>query len=343
MADQEPGRMELSEGEAADAMALAGLFRDETEPTPERKMPPKDPATGKFVKQKSEDSESEETSEKTEVEEETEPDEAEAPAGETTEEKEVRLLKLKLDGMEQEVPEEEVVKGYLRQSDYTRKTQELAEARKKFEAEELPAVRQEREYYAQNLERLAEALEALAPSREPDWAEYSKRMTPEEFTTHYQQWKANRDRVEKVNAEHARVQALHEQETLRERATRLKAEQELLEAAIPELKDPEKGKVLREDLSMYAKSVYRFTDDDLSNIEDHRALVILEKARRWDESQKRRPKVEEKVERAIAGLKPSGATSRPKAKEAAQAKARAAQTGREDDVVEAMRAAKLFG
>ena len=308
-----------------DAATLLDTLTAEPEP---KKGPAKDPATGKFVKKEKPEEPAEE-----EVEAEAEP---EAEAEEVEEEKEtpaeaeVRKLKVKLDGMEQEMPEEEVVKGYLRQSDYTRKTQELSEARKRFEAEEVAAVREEREYYKQNVERLLSVLNELDPDREPDWVEESKRLAPEEFSQRYTAYKSRQQAKEKLNAEHARMRELHEQETSRERATRLAKELEALEAAIPEMKDPEKGKVLREDLTAYAKSL-GFSDDDIGNIEDHRALVILDKARRYDESLKRRPTVEAKVEKAIAGLKPAGAPAKPKAKEVESLRTKLKSGGSVDD------------
>lgn len=310
-----------AELDSHDAAALLDKITAEPEP---KKGPAKDPATGKFVKATAPDEGDEEgADELEEVEEEAE--EPETPA-----EAEVRKLKVKLDGMEQEVPEEEVVRGYQRQADYTKKTQELAETRKRFEAEELAPVREERRYYAENLQRLTEALEAIAPSQEPDWESLAHQLTPDDFSKQFTGWKANRDRVEKVQAEHARVLALHEQQESRDRATRLRQEQEKLEAAIPELKDAEKGKVLREDLMAYANSI-GFTDDELGSVEDHRALVILDKARRYDESLKRRPTVEAKVEKAIAGMKPSGSAPKPRAKEAEMLRTKLKSGGSVDD------------
>lgn len=295
-----------SEMDTNDAAMLLDKITAEPEP---KKGPAKDPATGKFVKQKPDEPKEEESEE--EAEEEEEPEE-EPTEEEKAEEK--RKLKVKLDGMEQEVEEEEVVKGYLRQSDYTRKTQELAEQRKRFEAEEVAALREEREYYKQNVERLMSVLSELDPDREPDWTSLAKDLPPEEFSQRFTAYKSRQDAKAKLQAEHARMRELEEQETSRERAARLAKEMEALEVAIPEMKDPEKGKVLREDLTAYAKSL-GFSDDDIGNIEDHRALVILNESRLWRESQKRRPTVEAKVEKAIAGLKPAGAPAKPKAKE----------------------------
>lgn len=307
-----------------DAAALLDKMVAEPEEKPKVE---RDPETGKFKSTKPKEPEVEETEEV---------EEDEAPEGETKEEKEVRLLKVKLDGMEQELPETEVTAGYLRQKDYTQKTQALAEERKRFEAEERAAVKQEREYYASRIDALEEAIAALTSEQEPDWEAMAKTETPEEFSRKFTAWKKGTAQREAVKAEQARVRALHEQETLRERATRLGQEQEKLEAAIPDLKDPEKGKVLREDLRAYAKSVHQFTDDDIDNIEDHRALVILHKARLYDESQKKRPAVEAKVEKAIAGLKPTGAQPKPKAKQAELLHKKFKASGSVDDAAAAI-------
>lgn len=320
---------EVQDLDVMDAAAqLNSLFAAE-----EKKLPPR-AEDGKFTKAKS-DEPAEPSPDVTPDGGEEPPAEAEASEdAEEVEEKDAppapRLIKVKLDGIEQELPEPEVASGYLRQADYTKKTQALAEERRRFEAEEVARVREERQAYADRLAALQEALETLAPSQEPDWTEASKTLTPEEFTQRFTAWKANRERIAKVEAEQARVRALHEEETAKERSKRLAVELERLHTAIPELKDPEKGKVLRQDLVDYATSI-GYADDEVHSVEDHRALVLLHKARLWDESQKRRPKVEEKVDRALEALKPSGTKPAPKAKVADGLKSRLIQSGSVED------------
>lgn len=305
--------------------AQAGELLDTLVTEPEKKERPRGP-DGKFVAEPKEDATEETTEEATE-------EAPEEPEEKPLTKEEKRLLKLKIDGIEQEVPEDEVKNGYLRQSDYTKKTQALAEERRKFEAEERAAVRQERQLYQENLERVQAALQALTPPEEPDWAVESARMTPEEFTQHYAQWKANRTRLERVEAEQARVRALQEEDHHRVRQARLVEEQERLEQAIPDLKDPEKGKALRSDLIAYAKSV-GFTDDDLAGVEDHRPLVLLHKARLWDESQKRRPSLEERVDRELSALKPTGTKPAPKAKAVDALRQRVLSSGSLEDAAQ---------
>jgi hypothetical protein len=319
----EPENTALDESQAA--TALDSLFADpqdgkentESEVAINAAGKPYDPKTGKLLptKKDEEKDEDEDTPAKEEKEEDAPPP---------------RMVKVKVDGMEVDVDEEELKKGYSRTSDYTKKTQALAEERKRFEAEERAAVRAERQTYAENLTRVQAALEALAPPQEPDWMTLQDQMTPEEFTKHFTSWKANRARLERVEAEQERVRSLQEQDTQRARVARLEQEKAALEAAIPDLKDAEKGKTLRHDLSEYAKSV-GFTDDELALVEDHRPLVLLHKARLWDESQKNRPKVEEKVDRALESLRPTGTKPAPKQKEVDGLKSRLSASGSQED------------
>lgn len=309
---------------------------------PEPKAEPKvtrDPETGKFVSTKPKAEPDEEPGpyaddeptdptkakdEKPDAEDDKEADDDEPAAPPT------RILKVKIDGIEQELPEDEVVKGYSRTADYTRKTQALAEERRKFEAEERAVVRQEREVYARNLQAVAEALESLTPSREPDWEAEAQRLSPEEFSRAFTQWKANTQRIERIREEQSRVLAKQQEDEQRDRAARVRAANERLAEKIPEWKDPEKGKVLKADLIDYARSI-GFTDDDLSGIEDDKPLLILHKARLWDESQKRRSKVEERVDRLVEAIKPTTATPQPKAKKADAMRQQLKASGSEED------------
>lgn len=292
----------LSVNEAGDK--LNALFA----PEPKKKsVPDKDPTTGKFLKKDApipippadgSDDPDEELEPKDEAEETVEEEvEDEAPKP--------RTHKVKVDGMEVDVDEEELKKGYSRTSDYTRKTQELAAEKKRFEAEELSKYRSLIQEYEAKMAAVEEALTVLGPQQEPDWNTLRAQMSPEDFTAAFAEYRTHQQRFEKVRAERQRVMEQRESETARERQARLKQEMEKLQDALPDLRDAEKGKALKDDLSAYARSV-GFTDDDLASVEDHRALVMLDKARRWDEYQKQKPKLEQKVDRALAtAIKPT--------------------------------------
>jgi hypothetical protein len=241
-----------------------------------------------------------------------------------------RLLKVKVDGMEQELPEDEVVKGYSRTADYTRKTQALAESRRQFETEVLLPTQEERRYYAERVAQLEEAIEALAPAAEPDWVRLRDTMTPEEFTTTFANWRGQQQRLERVRAERQRVADRMAEDDHRALLARVAQEEEKLKAALPEMADAEKGPGLKRDLIDYAKSL-GFTDDDLAQVTDHRVLVLLNNSRLYAEAQRRKPVVESKVDRALEAMKPSGATPKPKASDMERARARLAASGSVED------------
>ena len=310
---ESPQEISLSDAGAT----LNGLLSEEAK-APAR---PRD-ATGKFLPTKAEEAEvpavaeGEEpvTPEGEEPAEPEEPEVEEAPAP--------KLLKVKVDGIEQELPEDEVVKGYSRTADYTRKTQALAEEKRKFEAEEASPLREERRYYAERVAQLEEAIQALAPTAEPDW----NALRPEDVPQAMAQWRGQVQRMEKIRAEREHVESLHQQDEQRKFQAMLAQEHEKLKVALPEMADAEKGAALRADLVSYAKSL-GFSDDDLAQVTDHRVLVLLNKARLQDQAARRKPTVEAAIDRALGTIKPSAATSKPKTSDVDRAKAQLAASG----------------
>ena len=115
-----------------------------------------------------------ETEEVSEEEEASEEVETEDTGEEETEEvAEESNYTIKVDGEEYEVNLEELKAGYQRQSDYTRKSQGLAEGRKENEAIQSERIRleQERQMYANGLQMLKEQQSAkLQEFKDVDWS-----------------------------------------------------------------------------------------------------------------------------------------------------------------------------
>ena len=87
---------------------------------------------------------------------EVDPDAESEEPEETTPKSEVH--KVKVGDEELEVTTEEALKGYMRQADYTRKTQEIAAVRKELAEKEIPVLREERAQYAQLIGALRQTL-----------------------------------------------------------------------------------------------------------------------------------------------------------------------------------------
>jgi len=258
--------------------------------------------------------EAEETSE--EVEGEQEEAEEEAPRDEK--------FVVKVDGKEIEVPKDELIRGYQREADYTRKTQKLAEERKLVESE-FQQVRGEREQYAQILGQLQQKLQEFEP-QEPDW----NRLEVEDPTEYARQWTSHQRRQQQkmaVQAEQARLQQLYQAETQKQIQAVLAQETARLKEKIPEWSSPEKAKSEGKALLEYGQAL-GFSEQELNGITDSRALLALHKAWKYDQMMSKRPEFQAKIKKAPKMASPGSAGSvGSKSGELNNAKKRLAQSG----------------
>jgi hypothetical protein len=269
----------------------------------------------------SEEVESEETQEESEEpSEEVEGEEEEAEEEAPRDEKFV----VKVDGKEIEVPKDELIRGYQREADYTRKTQKLAEERKLVESEFLQ-VRGEREQYAQILGQLQQKLQEFEP-QEPDW----NRLEVEDPTEYARQWTSHQRRQQQkmaVQAEQARLQQLYQAETQKQIQAVLAQETARLKEKIPEWSSPEKAKSEGKALLEYGQAL-GFSEQELNGITDSRALLALHKAWKYDQMMSKRPEFQAKIKKAPKMASPGSAGSvGSKSGELNNAKKRLAQSG----------------
>lgn len=258
--------------------------------------------------------EAEETSE--EVEGEEEEVEEEAPKDEK--------FVVKVDGKEIEVPKDELIRGYQREADYTRKTQKLAEERKLVESE-FQQVRGEREQYAQILGQLQQKLQEFEPP-EPDW----NRLEVEDPTEYARQWTSHQRRQQQkyaVQAEQERLNQMRQAELQKQMQQTMAQEVASLKEKIPEWSSPEKAKEEGKALLEYGQKL-GFSEQELSTITDSRALLALHKAWKYDQMMSKRPEFQAKIKKAPKMVTPGSAGSvGSKSGELNNAKKRLAQTG----------------
>jgi hypothetical protein len=219
-----------------------------------------------------------------------------------------RSLKVKVDGEEIEVTEDELLKGYSRTADYTRKTQALAEARREFEEKEVAAVRAERQALAASLADIRGVLEQVTKS-EPDWDKI-RLETPEEFPAAFAAWQLNQDRIQRVKNEEAKVHAAMAQDEAKAHRARVAEERTKLTQAIPEWAKTEVANKELQAVTQYARDL-GYSKSDIEQVFDHRVVVLLRKAMMYD--------------RAVA--KRAGSASKPAAAPAARAEPRAMKPG----------------
>ncbi len=213
---------------------------------------------------------------------------------------EPEAITIEVDGETVTVNRDELKASYMRQKDYTRKTQELAEQRKAFEAE-YQQIASERQQYQQLLGALQQQLTA---SDEPDW-DTLRQTDPIEYSLQMADWQRKQQKLAAVQQEQQRLAQLQQVEQQKSLAQQLQREAQALESALPEWKDVEKRKAVQSRVKEQGKKL-GFSDEELAQVFDHRAVVALHKAALYDELMSKR--------QALKPAAPNSKTVAPKAK-----------------------------
>lgn len=234
----------------------------------------------------------------------------------------------KVDGEEIEVEIDELINGYQRTADYTKKSQALAEQRKALEAERvhLEQVKQERLAYAQKLQALNQF---LSQQGQGENLEALKEVDPIGYAVKVAERTERDKQLAVVRAEQQRIAQQQQAEQQQSLQKHIASEAERLSAAIPELSGP-KGDDVRKQIREYAKS-QGWSEQELGSVYDHRAVVALYKAMKFEQLQKSKPDIQKKVSQAPKMLK-SGTSVPPTQSQQDKALAqRLRQTGKVKD------------
>jgi len=317
----EPSAIQGPMNMAEAANALAGILPDEGQEESGEAQLPEEGAAGDEELLDDADASSEETdSEQSEED------------GDSEEEQQPQVFTVKVDGKEVEVTLDELQKGYSRTQDYTRKTQQIAEVRKQTEAE-LQAVRAEREQYAQLLSALeAQVQQATQPNI--DWDRLYQE-DPIEWVRQRELMRENQEKNAAIQSEKKRLSELSQQEQMQQHQMLLQQEQEALMSAIPEWKDSKKAAAEKAMLVQFGQKV-GFSPDELKNVVDHRAVVLLRKAALYDQMMSKRGQIKPVTNNGPRPAKPGAAGRVSSNTEAMRAQQRLAKTGRVDDAADAI-------
>jgi hypothetical protein len=220
-----------------------------------------------------------------------EDDESEESEEETEESEEPELFTVKVGGEEFEVTLDELAKGYSRQSDYTKKTQELSEHRKGFDDltqkynHELQSIQGERQQYINSLEEIINSTSAKAEEYgNIDW-EKLKEEDPIEYFTKRDEINETRQKVIEYRHQQEQAQKVQSekfQESFREWTA---GEVGKLQELIPEFSNPDSSQKVRGNLREYA-TAQSFSPEEIGNLVDSRQIHVLYKAMKYDELQK---------------------------------------------------------
>ena len=236
-------------------------------------------------------------------------DEAEQEYSEESEEIEQPKprYKAKAAGEEVEVELDELIKGYQQGTDYTKKSQALAEQRKAIEAERnhLEYVKQERQAYAQKLQALDSFL--TQQNRGVD-LDVLKETDPIGYAVAVAEQSQREKQLAVVRNEQQRI------------AQQQQAEQQ--------------GEAVRKQTRDYAKSV-GWSDQELSSVYDSRAVQTLYKAMKYEQLQKSKPELNKKLQSAPKMMRSGSSAPVTRNSQDKQVMQRLRETGKVADAAKA--------
>lgn len=243
------------------------------------------------------------------------------------------LVTVKIDGKEEQIPLKEAIAGYQRQADYSRKTGALADMRKQIEAE-AQQIQMERAQYAQLLTALQSQLQETV-QQQPDWEKlYAE--DPLEYVRQKDLYREKQERLMAASQEQQRVAALMQEQQAQQLKQVVQQGREKLVEAIPAWKDHSKWEADRVKLRTYAVEKLGYSEEEISQVYDPRAVLALYRSMRHDEIMSKRPAPNPQTgPRPMRPGTPQAAPAR-RTSEITRGKQRLAKTGRVSD------AAKLF-
>ena len=239
--------------------------------------------------------EAEEAEEVEEAEDDTEDDSENEEEVEEVEEE--QTFTVKAAGEEKEVTLDELVTSYQLGSDYTKKTQEVAEQRKVInqEAKAIIEARKVRDDYSQKLKSVEEFLVGSNATKE-DLTEL-KENDPIGYAVKVAEMTEKKDQLQLVQAEQQRIAQQQQSDRSAQMQQYVQAEAQKLTQSLPEFSDKTKGEQIRNDIRSYGKKV-GFTDEELSQVYDSRHVLVLHKAAQYDKLMAGKAGVKKKVANA---------------------------------------------
>ena len=183
---------------------------------------------------------------------------------------------VKVDGKDVKVTQEELLAGYSRQADYTRKSQVLSEQRQKADSE-LAATQQERQRYLSQLEQFnTQADSKINELAKTDWTQL-KEEDPTEYMLKRDQYRELQENKRMVEDEQNNLQLKSQQENQAKWQEELGRQQEIMVQRLPEWTDPDKGPKLKQNIKSFAVKK-GFTEQEVSSLIDARSVDVLHKA-----------------------------------------------------------------
>tara|TARA_R100000231_G_scaffold86225_1_gene65463 strand:- start:604 stop:1605 length:1002 start_codon:yes stop_codon:yes gene_type:complete len=203
---------------------------------------------------------------------------------ETTADSNQELYDVTVNGQIQKVNLDELKQGYSKGLDYTKKTMDLGDQRRSLETErdtiskEKDEVSKLREEYAKKLNVVEQNLQI---EDNVDWVKLAQ-DDPSEYAIKKAEYDKKKDLQDRIQKEQARVNEERKQEQEKVYQNFIQSENKKLIEKMPVFGDEKKVNKVMQDIGQFAlKSGY--TEQELNMLVDHRALITLYQAAKYDQ------------------------------------------------------------
>lgn len=218
-------------------------------------------------------------------------------------------VKTKIDGVDGEATLAQLVKSYQTEQSLTRKSMEFADQRKDFETQ----LAQGREAVAQRERELNSVLPVLNQLVQGEFAGIDwNQLKATDFNRYLQLQDALNSRMNGIKAIEGQLQQHRQQAVAKQQQDFndwAKREQQALASKLPQWNDEKVAARERTAMTKAAKS-YGFTDQDVSQIYDHRVVMALRDAWQYQELMAKKPAAMQKVNQAPAIARPGTPTTK---------------------------------
>jgi len=226
-------------------------------------------------------------------------DDAEQDINESSEEP---AYTVKVDGSEMEVTLDELLRGYQREADYTRKTSELSLEKSKYN----DLMQQSQSEINNKLSKLTE-LTTVAQQ------ELQREYSNIDFEKLYEEDPTEAARLEHKMRKRAENLQMIQEETKANQAQEfqkyLQEQQHKVATLVPEFNDPAKATKLKADMRQYLSKV-GYGDQEINSVYDARQVLLIRDAMAYDALRKSNAKVTKKVATAPKVVKPGTAKNK---------------------------------
>ena len=223
----------------------------------------------------------------------------------------VQSFKVRSDGVDLDVTLDELISGYSRQSSFTKKSQSLAEDRKSFESE----IAEARQLRSQAIEVL-ESAKTVQPQQAPKTPEYwqdLKDSDPMQFMLERDEMREAQMQGQMREQQISQLKSQEDQEQQANLEKYISSQRDQLSTLIPEWRDEKIASSERKAIVEYGKGV-GFTDKELGEAYDSRAVATMRKAMLYDKlTQKRgtlKPNHRASMKAGSQSINPSSTSSK---------------------------------